>query len=272
MARYPHFDRGYDAGWFLKERTRLIKLTFQVSTAAQERILKRIEEREKPFDNPPYREDGEPPYLEEWEDMHSGIHLLGLQAISMLSDSLKVYFRTQREDLHYRVGKQAGATFVELHKEPLGRVLGTDWSDCPADWAILEQVARARNVAQHTQQLHSFRDKHDHKTLERFADPFFIGDWQHYGDAERRFFKYPVLEVESHRLFAAIDEVNKLADWVSSRIQELQEGSIAATVRKGKRVRYAACDTEECGQGRSRGRPRRSFGSLAPIGTNRKRH
>jgi hypothetical protein len=218
MARYPHFDRGYDAGWFLKDRTRLIKLTYEVSVAAHERIRRFIEDGEKPFHNPPYSENGEPPFLEEWADMHSAIHPLGLQAISTLSDSLKVYLNTLAEDLPYKVLRKKGANFVELHKEPLGMALKTNWLDCPVDWAILEQVALARNVAQHTQQLHTFRDKHDPKTLNKFADPFFIGDWQHYTDSERRFFKSPTLEVERHKLLAAIDEVNKLADWISERI------------------------------------------------------
>lgn len=56
-----------------------------------------IEEARPPFDRPPYSEDGEPPHLEEWLDADAALEMLGMACLSMLSDTLKLYFKTLQE-------------------------------------------------------------------------------------------------------------------------------------------------------------------------------
>ncbi|MEO7825814.1 MAG: hypothetical protein ABIR60_01625, partial [Allosphingosinicella sp.] len=57
-----------DILFFLKLRTDFIRRHYHVAVAAFVEQKRLIEDAEPPFDNPPYSEDGEPPYLEEWMD------------------------------------------------------------------------------------------------------------------------------------------------------------------------------------------------------------
>jgi len=50
---------------FLKDRTRFIRDFYETAERPFREIMRKIEESEAPYDNPPYSEDGEPPYLGE---------------------------------------------------------------------------------------------------------------------------------------------------------------------------------------------------------------
>ncbi len=51
--------------FFLKERTKFIRHFYETAGESFRETKRQIEAGEPPFDNPPYSEDGEPPYLEE---------------------------------------------------------------------------------------------------------------------------------------------------------------------------------------------------------------
>ena len=82
-----------DAVYFFKLRTAFIRFFCCESSKAFRDIQRKIELGEPPFDNPPYSEDAEPPFLEQWEDAATAIDVFGQTSISILSDSLKKYFQ-----------------------------------------------------------------------------------------------------------------------------------------------------------------------------------
>ncbi|ESX82648.1 MULTISPECIES: hypothetical protein [unclassified Mesorhizobium] len=137
-----------DARYFLKSRTAFVHFFYSESAKAFVDVQHRIENQLPPFDNPPYSEDGEPAFLEEWMDADTVLEVLGLACISMLSDALKLYFNTlanrvigfsfQNKKAAFRGG------FAPAYFEALGEILDTDWSDCPADRALIEQIALPR--------------------------------------------------------------------------------------------------------------------------------
>lgn len=88
-----------DAGYFLKKRTNFIRFYYDGCISSFERIKLQIENAEPPFDEPPYseEEDDEPAFLSEWMDAGSALEIAGLSAVSLLSDSLKLYFRTLQD-------------------------------------------------------------------------------------------------------------------------------------------------------------------------------
>src|SRR5438094_3656462 len=88
---------GMDATYFLKSRTAFIRAFYATGVQSFDAIKLQIEDGHPPFDNPPYSEDPEPPYLEEWMDAEASVEVLGLASISMLSDSLKLYLNTLSE-------------------------------------------------------------------------------------------------------------------------------------------------------------------------------
>lgn len=219
-----------DAGYFLKDRTRLIRFFYSASAKPFLEIKHAIDNRLPPFDNPPYSEDPEPRFLDNWEDADTAAKILGLSCVSLLSDTLKLYFQTLQRVIAFSFADEKAAFkdgFVPAYLGVLGEILNTDWSDCPADLSVIEQVVLARNRGQHGSTLQSFDATHDGKTLERYPQPFFASEeecrsWiDRGGDANSIFM--PWLEITVETLFAAIDNIEKLADWIDSRMDHAWE-------------------------------------------------
>jgi hypothetical protein len=227
-------DGGFmDAQYFLRQRTDFIRFFYDESIKPFDEIKRRIELNESPYDDPPYSEDGEPPFLSEWMDAESAKVLVGLSSVSLLSDSLKLYFQTlQSRVIGFTFGENATAIakkhgFVAAYREALGHILGTDWSDCPIRFDVIEQVVLARNRSQHGSDLTTLEVRHDGRTLERHPKPFFASEaeWQMWQDAGGNIdsFFAPAVQVTRERLFSAIDEVEKLAEWVDANLHRVTD-------------------------------------------------
>jgi hypothetical protein len=222
-----------DAGFFLKQRTSFIRFFYNEGAAAFRNIKTKIEAKESPFDWPPYWEGPEPPFLEEWMEAETGIEVLGQSCVALLSDSLKLYFNTMRKQvIGFSFGKAEDSIlargFVAANKAALGEILATDWADCPVRFDIIEQVVLARNRAQHGGSLSSLRVQHDSKTLRKHPQPFFANEdelslWSEAGGDPDAFFTAPNLKVTRDNLFAAIAEIEKLADWIDGRLDKAWE-------------------------------------------------
>ncbi len=88
-----------DVLYFLKARTKFIRHFFEAAGKPFRETLRRIETGEAPFDDPPYSEDGEPPFMEEWSEASTALDVLGRSCLSMLSASLQLYFKTLEYEL-----------------------------------------------------------------------------------------------------------------------------------------------------------------------------
>lgn len=218
-----------DAAYFLKERAELIRFFYDTGRKAYDDIKRRIEDALPPFDNPPYSEDGEPAYLQEWMDAETAIDLLGLASISLLSDSLKLYFHTLAKSVigfSFRDERAAFRNgFLAAYREALAEILQIDWTVCPVDLAIIEQVVLARNRSQHGSELTSLHVAHDRKTLEKHPKPFFASEeeramWET-EEGSWSSFLMPSVKVTREKLLVAIAEVEALADWIDSHMGNL---------------------------------------------------
>lgn len=218
-----------DVNFFLKERTRFIRDFYDQSVASFRDIQNRIEAKAAPFDNPPYSEDGEPAFLTEWLDAETGADLLSQTCVSLLSDTLKLYFNTLQEEIGFALdqgGKAFRKGFVAAYREALGEVFETDWSDCPVRFAVIEQVVLARNLSQHGGHLTSFHRSHDARTLRQHPQPFFASPqeakaWQEGGGQNS--FLTPSVKITRDRLFEAIEEVERLGDWLDAKLVKVHE-------------------------------------------------
>lgn len=65
-----------DVAWFLNRRLDFIRQLYTTSSAPFVERLRLIENEEDPY-VPPYAEDGEPPFLAEWQESHDSIDVLG---------------------------------------------------------------------------------------------------------------------------------------------------------------------------------------------------
>lgn len=212
-----------DVLWFLKERTKFIRNYYETAGAPFLETIRKIEAEEAPFE-PPYSEDEEPAFLAEWGDADTSLEILGATCISMLSESLKLYFSTWEEllgakcQIHFP-GSFKRKGFVTGYKDCFGAILKTDWSTCPADFAVLEQVVMARNAAEHPADIVFLRLNHHENLQQKFPTPVFISEY------EKRLIEqnaqvWPRLQlvVTGNALFEAVRQVELLAEWMEGRL------------------------------------------------------
>lgn len=214
-----------DTTYFLKERTRMIRYLYAEGARSFTVTQQKIEDEVPPYDDPPYSEDPEPPYLGVWLQAAAARDMLAIFCISLLSDTLKLYLETLRSRVigfRFVSAQPFRDGFVPAYKEVLGKMLETDWTDCPADLGIIEQVVLARNRGQHSESLATLNVTHDPRTLRKYPRPFFASEdecdtWTRSGGDPNSFLK-PSIKISSETLIAAIDNVEKLADWIDSRL------------------------------------------------------
>jgi hypothetical protein len=239
-ARTSEFE-SMDATYFLKKRTSFIKYLYQEGSKPFAEIQERIQDARPPYDNPPYSEDPEPAYLEEWMDASTARDVLAMSCLSLLSDTLKLYLETLRSRVigfsFTQPEKVFRDGFIPAYKAVLGEILETDWADCPSDLALIEQIVLARNRGQHGGSLQSLDVTHDPKTLQKHSRPFFVSEDEYHtwiasgGRPDSGL--TPSIEVTPETLFAAIESVERLADWIDGRLDKAWAWrALAAAPRK----------------------------------------
>lgn len=217
---------------FLKQRTDFIRRHYETAAAPFREIIRKIEAEEPPYD-PPYSEDGEPAFIEEWSDASQSLEILGAACVSMLSESLKLYFKTWEQKLGLECQmrlpkefKQGG--FVGGYTKCFGHVLKTDWSDCPADLALIEQIVMARNDAQHHGSITNLTSRHSPKTREKHRLPFFLSDHEKRLIASDPSQDYAWLSlslvISEASLFEAIRQVELLGEWMEEPLFGVRYG------------------------------------------------
>lgn len=213
--------------WFLRYRTDFIRSYYDTAAEPFREIKRKIEAEEPPF-LPPYSEDGETPFQEEFDHAETALNVLGQSCVSLLSDTLKLFFEDWRstvvrfnlDDQERWLLKKEG--FVAAYRAALGEIYQTDWSDCPVQFEIIEQVVLARNRSQHGGSLMTLRVTHDPRTLDRYPRPHFTrpeeaSAWTG-GDGPWSRYLAPAVSVSREALFSAIDEIEALADWLDTEV------------------------------------------------------
>jgi hypothetical protein len=220
-----------DADYFLKKRTEFIRFFYDTSAKPFAEVRRSIEEELPPYDDPPYSEDPEPAYLDEWMDTATADQILGLACVSLLSDSLKLYFQAlQQRVIGFSFVDERKAFkhgFISAYLGVLGGILDTDWADCPADLTVIEQIVLARNRGQHGGDLTTFDVLYDWKMLEKHPLPFFVTADERESwireEQNRPSFLMPSINVTRDNLFAALGHVEVLAEWIESRMDKAWE-------------------------------------------------
>lgn len=208
----------------LRQRTDLIRIFFRQGRFGMEQMKRDIENEVPPWEpgyfDPDY-DSPEPAFLNEWLQAESTRDLVGMLAVSLLSDTLKVYFaelgaemgiRFKDDDerkTYFRKG------FVEPYRKILKHVFGYRFEECPARFDLIEQVVLARNDFAHNEDLVSFETRHGTTTIKKHQNPFFIDEKRRSGIDESLPWHFENIGVTEAKLMEAVDEVEKLADWVT---------------------------------------------------------
>lgn len=187
--------------------------------------MRKIEEEEEPY-IPPYSEDGEPPFISEWIDASELLEVTGRCCISMLSASLQLYFMTWERKLGLSCRMDFKAAFkkgglVGGYLACLAERVGIDWSCCPADLTIIDQVVLVRNRDQHPENIVAIRVTHAEKDRQRYPQPFFLSEQEaklfQDGDSPSLFMS-PLVHVSQEKLMTAIKQVECLCEWLEEKM------------------------------------------------------
>ena len=221
-----------DVLFFFKERTRFIKYFYETAEIPFRETIRKIEEEEPPFDNPPYNEDGEPPFMVEWIEAEGALEVLGRTCLTMLSASLQLYLRRWENKLgiHWENGERKRAFkrgFLQGYRTCFEEVLGLSWDQSPANLELIEQIILARNRDQHPEQITTLRVKHAEKDLEKYPHPFFMSEtdrkiYDVYPEMKSLPWMNPAVHVSRETLYQAIDETEKLTGWLEGHMLAVQ--------------------------------------------------
>jgi hypothetical protein len=218
-----------EVDYFLKRRTAFIRNYHATAAMPFQTIKQAIEDEVEPY-VPPYSEDGEPAFLEEWLNAETGIQIVGRTCVSMLSESLKVYLQTWEKLFRVRCEAHVPEIFKKKgfwhgYKECLCQITQLDWSACPANLVVIEQVVEARNRSQHHGgDIDTLSVRHPKDLREKYDRPIFI--YEHEKDLgeeqDRATFKLlgSELIISKDTLDEALRQVESLVDWLEPKLQE----------------------------------------------------
>lgn len=181
---------GHTTLFFLQVRTKFIRVFYEEACFPFTEPKRKVEAGEDPFE-PPYSEDGEPPFLDQWMEADESIDVLGQMCISMLSSSLQLYLKESVSELRGRFSKllaKTGAGRPEDNKTAFKggwingyRVyfrdqLGIDWTKAPSNLSLLEEIALTRNRAQHPGRITTLRIHQSDRDVAKHPRSFFTDE------------------------------------------------------------------------------------------------
>ena len=214
--------------YFLSLRIGFIRQFYTTASTPYIERKSKIEAEEEPF-IPPYSEDGEPPFLEEWIESDESLHILAYSCVSMLAAALHLFFESWvkqsgiavEESLKKLVFKKQG--WFAGYKTHFAQHFNVAFEDGPANLEILEEVVLARNRIEHPSSITSRRTQYADSDLKKLRHPFFVDERESAlltdADDDKSWLMPPTLHVTEAQLFAAVSEVERFSEWFETAIE-----------------------------------------------------
>ncbi|MDE2048182.1 MAG: hypothetical protein KGJ44_07235 [Betaproteobacteria bacterium] len=218
-----------DILYFLTERTTFIRQFYATAASPYLERMRKIEAEQEPY-VPEYDDDCvEPPFLDEWLESSQSIATLAHICVSMLAAALHLYFdawvrysgmevpSSLKESIFKRKGWLSG------YIEHFSQNLNIRFEDSNTNLELLEEIVLARNRSAHPSSIVDSSTRYNFSDLKKLSSPFFVHpiEWRlianHDSDELPAFF-LPKIHVDEAKLHAAIDEVEKLANWFESKV------------------------------------------------------
>jgi len=211
-----------DIDHFLKSRTKFIRYFYEQASAPFMGIITAIENEEEPF-VPPYSEDPEPSFLEEWLEANTGIETVGHTALSMLSSSLQLFLKEWVHRLKTGHGMKFQVDFKKKgwfngYRKILEEI-AIPMDECPANLEIIEQITLARNRVQHPEEIAMLNVQHSESDLKKYPHPYFAQEHEikFSGTDEEGVLSWwlkPSIATTKEKVFQAVSEVESLCAWL----------------------------------------------------------
>ncbi|EPW7384762.1 hypothetical protein ACWO80_003470 [Vibrio cholerae] len=163
-----------DIEYFLREKVRFAIYFYEKGCEPFQEVMRLIEQEEAPYE-PVYDESGEPQFMREWADAKDGFESIGLATLSMLSSALQLYMNAWLNRIEKKsspFNRKCGKGWFNSLKKCM-QDAGVDFSNCPVDLEVIEQLVLARNRTQHLEDITSNTAFHMEKDFARFSyNPF----------------------------------------------------------------------------------------------------
>lgn len=219
-----------EVGYFLTERTSFVRAFYFDAVSPFLERQRLIENGEAPF-IPSYSEDPEPAFLVEWIAAEDAIELIGRTCVSMLSDSLKLYFTEWERQLGISCQRNCKATFTKQgflqgFRICLQKYTGVDWADGAFDFDVIEQIILARNAAQHPTEITSLNVSHrgalrNGKRALLFAHDYEMDLLPEQGSLGWAIMN-PRIHVSKEGLLTAIKQIEMLVQWLEPQLFQVK--------------------------------------------------
>jgi len=212
-----------DIECFLKSRTEFTRYFYEKAVCPFMKIKTAIENEKEPF-VPPYTEDAEPYFLEEWMKADTAIIHIGYACVSMLSSSLKLFF----EEWSDRLEKDTGIkNYIAISKKKgwlysykqFFEKRGFPLSASGADLDVIEQTILARNRVQHPEEITMLGVYHSKEDLKKFPNPFFAKEVEikmtnPTDDVNTTWWLKPSVALTREQVFEAVKQVEVVCSWL----------------------------------------------------------
>lgn len=228
-----------DVSFFLRERLQFIRQFYFNSVGSFQTTKQKIENEEEPF-VPPYNEDGDPPFELEWQEAEDSLQVLGITCVSMLSNSLKLYFTTVDQLYRFQPLPAFRAEFkkgfIRGYAAFYKAELAIDYEKAPCDLARLEEIVLVRNAFEHPEAIHSHRLSHPSagkdSTSKFFCREEEMKAWDQMEDKETAWLSLPpAVHVDAARLTEALDLADQFCTWLEEQLTTWRyPGSMKARV------------------------------------------
>lgn len=217
-----------DVRYFLDGRIAFIRQFYATASEPYVERKRKIEAHEEPF-VPPYGEDGEPPFLDEWLEADESLHVLAYSCISMLAAALHLYLASWVSQS--RVGVEESMKKSVFKKE--GWFAGYDahftkhfnvaFKTGPSDLKMLEEIVLVRNRIEHPPTIIDQKTQYSVSDLKHLRHPFFVDETEMallgYLNKEKvPRFMLPTVHVTESQLLAAVVEVERFSAWFEPAI------------------------------------------------------
>jgi hypothetical protein len=210
-----------DILWFVKRRLEFIDHLYDDSTASFRDKLRKIEAGETPYEDyrhPEYDDISEPAFLEEWQDAHEAVEVVGYWCLNMVQAALKAFLEEYVNDMAncYRpfsaakeeLAKTKAANWFERYRLFFLNYFHIDWNQGPVTISDLEHMNLTRDDLIHNVNVTTHTVYQTEKHAQRHANGLFTDDiWATFRLGRK-------IRVGRNQLTQALNLLDRFASWL----------------------------------------------------------
>jgi hypothetical protein len=196
----------------LNRKLRFVEFFYSTASKSFQTEMEKIERHDAPYDKFD-QENGDPPFVDEYNEFNDGLRTLGNQTLSLVSVVLQEYLAAVTDQLGLgQPPKIKGKGIFQRYCQLFSDKTGVDITKLGADCALIEEIFLARNLIQHGGDIGTNWVYQDEEYAKKYPEAEFANrSWiEAMGDEiASEIFTGP-LEIIGKKIDKAIAEVKKL--------------------------------------------------------------